>query len=63
VGLVPTREPKPQQSLFLWHFSLLFWVILDGWVRVPTSDAPAESPFISGVFVGVGLVPTREPKP
>jgi hypothetical protein len=33
------------------------------WGRAPTRDAPTESPIISGIFVGVGLVPTREPKP
>jgi hypothetical protein len=63
VGLVPTREPKPQQSLFLWHFSL-FVLGHPRWLgRAPTRDAPTESPIISGVFVEVGLVPTREPKP
>jgi hypothetical protein len=38
------------------------WVILV-WGRAPTRDAPTEFPFISVVFVGVGLVPTREPRP
>jgi hypothetical protein len=31
--------------------------------RAPTRDVHAKCPFISIIFVGVGLVPTREPKP
>jgi hypothetical protein len=48
----------------LWDLCGLFFVgIFFVWGRAPTRDTPTEFPFISGIFVGVGLVPTREPKP
>jgi hypothetical protein len=63
VGLVPTREPKPQQSLFLWHFSL-FVLGHPQWLGPGAhKGSPTEHPVKIGVFVGLGLVPTREPRP
>jgi hypothetical protein len=43
---------------------MMYWLVscyrFVFWGRVPTRDTPTKCPVRPGVFVGVGLVPTRD---